>query len=197
MRQRTAFSRVLGLLTVMIVSLAIPAKAAPAERYLHVNVQNPAEGQSVNVNVPLSLAENILPAINNGQLHNGKISIDKANMNGVDLQAILEAVRTAPDNQFVTVKDKNANVRVSKSGGKIVVHVTDTKDKEQNVDVMVPLTIVNALFATAKNNELDVSAALRALRDAGDVVLVTVQNSGARRSASGWIREIRRTERTA
>lgn len=178
MRQRTAFSRVLGLLAVMIMSLAIPAKAAPAERYLHVNVQNPAEGQSVNVNVPLSLAEKILPAINNGQLHNGKISIHDSDLNGVDLRAILDAVRTAPDNQFVTVKDKDSNVRVAKSDGKIIVHVTDKKNKQQNVDVTVPLTIVDALFATAKNNELDIAAALQALRGAGDVVLVTVQDSG-------------------
>jgi hypothetical protein len=37
--------------------------AAPADKYLHVNVQDPANDGSVNVNVPLALAESILPAI--------------------------------------------------------------------------------------------------------------------------------------
>jgi hypothetical protein len=98
-------------------------------------------------------------------------------MNGVDVRALLDAVRTAPDNEFVTVKDKDSDVRVAKSNGNIIVHVTDKKNKKQRVNVKVPLKVIDALFATAKNDELDIAAALRALSDAGDVLLVTVQDS--------------------
>lgn len=158
-------------------ALAIPAKAAPTEKYLHVNVDDPANGESVNVNVPLSLAEKVLPAINNPNLHDGKVLIHKAEMNGVDVRALMDAVRTAPDNEFVTVKDKDSDVRVAKANGNILVHVIDKKNKEEKVDVTVPIKIVDALFSTAKDDELDVAAALRALSDAGDILLVTVQDS--------------------
>jgi len=154
--------------------------AAPAEKYLHVKVEDPAKDENVHINVTLAMAEKILPAINNQDLHNGKLSIHKAEMNGVDVRALLDAVRTAPDNEFVTVKDQDSDVRVAKSKENIIVHVTDKKNKEKKVDVTVPLKIVDALFSTAKNDELDVAAALRALSDAGDALLVTVQDSTQR-----------------
>ena len=177
MRRRTQIATLLCLLTATMIAVAGRATAAPAERYLHVNVQDPAKGESVNVNVTLSMAEKILPAINNHDLHDGKVLIHKVEMNGVDVRAVLDAVRTAPDNEFVTVKDENSDVRVAKANGNIVVHVIDKKNKEQRVDLTVPLKVVDALFDTAKNDELDIVAALRALRDAGDVLLVTVQDS--------------------
>lgn len=176
--RRTQIAAVICLLAAGITSLVSPAMAAPAEKYLHVNVQDPTNGASVHVNVPLSMAEEILPAINNRQLHDGKVSLRNAEMNGVDFRALLDAVRTAPDNEFVTVKDKDSDVRVAKANGNIVVHVTDKKNKQQKVDVTVPLKVADALFATAKNGQLDVEAALQALSNAGDILLVTVQDSG-------------------
>jgi hypothetical protein len=173
------------LLAAGIASLPAPAIAAPAERYLHVNVQDPMNGGSVHVNVPLSMAEKILPAIDNHGLHDGKVSIHCAEMNGVDVRTLLDAVRTAPDNEFVTVRNRDSDVRVAKAGGNIIVHVTDKKNQRQKVDVTVPLKIVDALFANAKNGELDVEAALQALSNAGDVLLVTVQDSG--QSVRVWV----------
>src|SRR5579863_9684931 len=82
MRRRTQIAAVVCLLAAGITALAGPAPAAPAERYLHVNVQDSTKGGSVNVNVPLSMAEKILPAINNHGLHDGKVSINNAQMNG-------------------------------------------------------------------------------------------------------------------
>jgi len=177
MRRRTQIATVLCLLVAGSMAVVGPAIAASAEKYLHVNVEDPTRGESVNVNVTLSMAERILPAINNHNLHNGKILIHNAEMNGVDIRALLDAVRTAPDNEFVTVKDKDSDVRVAKASGNIIVHVINRKNKEQKVDVTVPLKVVDALFNTVKNDELDIVAAMRALSDAGDVLLVTVQDS--------------------
>lgn len=176
-RRRTQIAAVVCLLAAAMTALAVPAPAAPADRYLHVDVQDPTKGESVNVNVPLAMAQKILPAINNHGLHDGKVSIRNAEMNGVDVRALLDAVRTAPDNEFVTVKDNDSDVRVAKANGNIIVHVIGKKNKQQKVDVTVPLKIVDALFDTAKNDELDIAAALRALSDAGDILLVTVQDS--------------------
>jgi hypothetical protein len=177
MRRRTQIAGVACLLAAATTALAVPAPAAPAERYLHVNVQDQTKGESVNVNVPLSMAEKILPAINNHGLHDGKVSIHNAEMNGVDVRAVLDAVRTASDNEFVAVKDNDSDVRVAKANGNIIVHVIGKRNKQQKVGVTVPLKIVDALFSTAKNDELDIVSALKALNDAGDVLLVTVRDS--------------------
>jgi hypothetical protein len=178
MRTRTRIATILCLFAAGLTGLVGSALAAPAEEYLHVSVEDQANDGSVKVNVPLSMAEKILPAINDHDLHDGKVSIRNAEMNGVDVRALLDAVRTAPDNEFVTVKEKDSDVRVAKANGNIIVHVIDETNKEQTVDVTVPLNVVDALFSTTKNDELDIAAALRALNDAGDVLLVTVQGSG-------------------
>jgi hypothetical protein len=178
MRMRSRIATMLCVLAAGLTALTGTAIAAPAERYLHVNVEDPSNDGSVNVNVPLSMAEEILPTINNHDLHDGKVEIHNAEMDGVDVRALLDAVRTAPDNEFVTVKNKDSDVRVAKANGNIMVHVIDKTNKGQTVDVTVPLKVADALFSATKNDELDIAAALRALSDAGDVVLVTVQGSG-------------------
>src|SRR5271156_5971254 len=145
------------VLALTMSNLAVTAMAAPTtERYLHVKVDDATKGESVNVNLPLSMAAAILPTVNKGTLHNGHVTIGEADFNGVDVRAILDAIRTAPDNEFVTVKEKDQDVRVAKSNGNLIIHVVDkSKDGE----------------------ELDVAAAIRALSDAGDAVLVTVQDA--------------------
>jgi hypothetical protein len=57
-----------------------------------------------------------------------------------------------------------------------VIHVRDGA-KGEKVDVTVPMKVVDALLSTAKDNELDVSAAIRALSDAGDALLITVEDA--------------------
>ncbi len=161
----------------MVTRMATAVLAAPAERYLHIKVDDPSKGESVNVNVPLSMAEKILPTVNKGSLHSGHVTIGKADLNDVDVRAILDALRTAQDNEFVTVKEKDQEVRVAKLNGNIIVHVRDAGKDGQKVDVTVPMKVVDALLSTAKENELDVAAALHALSDAGDALLVTVQDA--------------------
>jgi ACT domain-containing protein len=149
------------------------AQAQAPERWLHIKVDSKdAEGEVVRVNVPLSMAEKVLPAIHSKDLQGGKVKI-KAHTEDIDLRAILDAVRTAADNEFVTVQSKKENVRVAKSGGYLLVKVTDNGEKAENVDIKVPFTVVEALLS-AGEDELDVAAAIRALNAHGDTELVTV-----------------------
>jgi hypothetical protein len=176
-RMRTRF-QAMAVAVFMIAAVAAPAMAG--ERYLHVRVQDGDKGQSVNVNVPLSMAEKILPAINNGPLHNGVVTVHQADMNGVDVRQILDAVRTAPDGQFVTVNNNKdgQSVRVAKLNGNIVVHVRNDRSREQDVDITVPMTVIDALFSTAKQDQLNVEAALQSLANTGNGLLVTVHDAG-------------------
>lgn len=157
------------------------AMAAPGDRYLHVKVDDAEKGESVNVNLPLTIAEKILPTVNKGRLHAGTVSISDADIEGVDIRAILDAIRSAPDNEFVTVKEKDQDVRVAKSKGNLLIHVRDDSDgkgkRGQKVEITVPMKVVDALFSTANKNELDIAAAIRALDGAGETLLVTVEDA--------------------
>ena len=64
------------------------------DRWLHVRVENPGnKEETVRVNVPLELAEKVLPTINHDRLHNGKVTVDKLGREDVDVRALVDAVR--------------------------------------------------------------------------------------------------------
>jgi hypothetical protein len=165
-----------------------PAKAAQStssatgekgERWLHVRVIcTDGRGDTVRVNVPLELAEKVLPAVNHDRLHNGKVKIDSsAEFGDVDLHAIMDAIRSAKDGEYVTVQGNDNDVRVAKEGNHLMIHVVDKGgSKKSQVEVKVPMKVIEALLSAGKD-ELDLVAALHALGAQGDIELVSVKDS--------------------
>jgi hypothetical protein len=163
--------KVLSLLALVLAGSLVLASAP--ERYLHVRVIDSRTHELVRVNVPLSLAEAVIPAINHGKLRNGKVQICGVKADEVDLRAILDALKSAPEGEFVTVQEPGNDVRVAKEHGQLVVHVTDNHGK-QRVDVTLPWEVAQALSSNANVNELNIEAGVKALEMAGDVTLVAV-----------------------
>jgi len=153
------------------------ATASSRDRWLHVRVTNPGKNEeTVRVNVPLELAEKVLPTINKDRLHSGKVKFDDIDCHGVDLRALVDAVRSSKDGEFVTVQSKDSDVRVAKQNGYLFVHVFEkNRPKHSQVDVKVPMKVVDALFSAGKD-ELDLVAALHALSSQGDTELVSVKD---------------------
>lgn len=166
--------KAISVIALLFVAGAVAA--APPEHYLHVKVDGVNTKELVRVNFPLSLAEKIIPAINHGQLRDGKIQIGDFQANGIDLPAILDAVKSAPDGEFVTVQEPDTNVRVAKENGQLIVHVTD-KESDQKVNVTVPWEVAQALASATNQHQLNIEAAIQALDRAGDTTLVTVSDN--------------------
>jgi hypothetical protein len=172
-----------SLLSAMVLlagaSAAFGQSGSTKDRWLHVRVINSDhKGEIVRVNIPLELAESVLPTISKDRLHNGKVNIDQAHMNDVDLHALLNAIRTAKDGEYVTVQGSDQDVRVAKEGGRLLVHVKDNKGSKSNksdVDIKIPMHVIDALFSAGKD-ELDLVAGLHALALQGDTELVSVKS---------------------
>ena len=178
-----------GLLA--MIWLTTGTLAVAAERWVHIKVVETGEdGERVRINIPLSLAEKVLPTINADKFCHGKVKVNELNVDEVDLRALLEAVRTAQDNEYVTVASRHENVRVAKAGGYLLVKVREAPHTNRKgakpepaktgstVDVKIPFTVVNALLSGGKD-ELDVVAALRALGEYTDLELVTVEDGSS------------------
>jgi hypothetical protein len=157
-------------------SSAPSTTSAKPDRWLHVRViSSDAKGETVRVNVPLELAEKVLPAINHDRLHGGKVKINCAHMDDVDLRTMVDAIRTAKDGEYVTVQGNENDVRVAKQDNHLIVHVLDKgKSKKSQVEIKVPMKVIDALFSVGKD-ELDLVAALHALSGQGDTELVSVK----------------------
>ena len=179
-----------ALAVMPLSSVAQTAKSPNTDRWIHVRIDNPKnKSEMVRVNVPLELAERVLPTINKDRLHNGKVKIDECQVNGVDLHALLDAVRTAKDGEFVTIQDNDSDIRVAKQGGYLRVHVQEkggekisakkdhpeVKPRLNAVEIKVPMKVVDALFSAGKY-ELDLVAALQALSTQGDTELVSIKD---------------------
>ena len=145
-----------------------------ATRYLHVRVANPARHELVRINVPLSVAETIIPAINDGRLRDGKVRIEDLRPN-VNIRAIVDALKTIREGELVTVEDARENIRVAKERGQLVVHVKDQNGRE-SVEVTIPWEAAEALVRDADQNQLDIAAGIKALENAGDTTLVRVSD---------------------
>ncbi|HLZ14215.1 MAG TPA: hypothetical protein VKP58_16660 [Candidatus Acidoferrum sp.] len=179
------------LLTPLAASAQTGSSSAGNDRWLHVRViSSDNKGETVRVNIPLELAEKVLPAINKDRLHNGKITIDRNDMEGVDCRALLAALKDTKDGEFVTVQSHENDIQVAKQNGYMLVHVTEKRwhegkdgkeikdgkpSEKSRVEVKVPMKVVEALFSAGKD-ELDVLAALRALSAHGDTELVSVKD---------------------
>ncbi|OFV84525.1 MAG: hypothetical protein A3B65_04590 [Acidobacteria bacterium RIFCSPHIGHO2_02_FULL_67_57] len=149
------------------------APAAKADRWLHVKVEDAKKGETVRVNVPLRVAEAILPAINVDVIKNGRLRMEEIHTHGVDLRAVLEAVRTLEDGEFVTVESQEETVRVSKEGRFLLARIHERGDQGEQVAVKVPLALIDALLSGEKD-ELNIAAAIRALNELGDEVYIAV-----------------------
>ncbi len=166
----------MGLLTIGGLR-AQTAQANQNDRWLHVRVDDSGgKGEMVRVNIPLGLAEVIIANVDHDRLHHGHVNIGHADLNGVDLRAMLDAVRNSHDGEFVTVKSHEHDVRVAKENGHLVINATEWKNGSKNeVLVRVPMAVVDALVAPG-SHDLDIVAALRALASHGDTELVSVKD---------------------
>jgi len=196
-RTRALFSRTALIATVALILLPLAALAQSTatsassaqsttsvskDRWLHVRViSTDDKGETVRVNVPLELAEKVLPAIRKERIHDGKVRIDNAHMDDVDLRALVDAIRTTKDGEFVTVQSNDCDVRVAKQDNHLIIHVVDKgvhekgEAKKSQVEIKVPMKVVDALFSAGKD-ELDLVAALHALAAQGDTELVSVKD---------------------
>src|SRR5579859_385020 len=162
---------------IVLLAVATTVMAAPSGQWIHVRViSNGSKGETVRINVPMSFAEAVLPTICANKLRHGKIKFD-GKIDDLDLRSVFQAVRDSPDNEFVTVEKPDESVRVAKAGGNLLIKVrqkrTGKNADNENVDVKVPLTVVQALLS-GNNGELDVLAGIHALSTQGNMELVTV-----------------------
>ncbi|MGB7846971.1 MAG: hypothetical protein WBL63_15255 [Candidatus Acidiferrum sp.] len=181
---------------VLLPPFTLAQTSSKSDQWIHVRVESKdSKGETVRVNVPVEMAEKVLPAIKHENLQAGKVRIDNAHLDDVDFRALLDAVRTAKDGEYVTVQSNENNVRVAKSAGYLYIHVTEKKHSEKasknaegkeatakssagnesKVEIKVPMKVVDALFSAGKD-ELDIVAALHALSATGDTDLVSVKD---------------------
>ena len=162
---------------VVSISLAAPlsrAAGTSSDKWLHVLVEGRnGKAETVRVNLPLSLAEKIVPIIQDEKLQKGRLKLGSEELSGIDLQKVWDTVRSSQDAEYVTVESEGQKIRVAKSGEYLLVKADESREKPSKVEVRIPLSVVDALLSGPRG-ELNLQAAIEALGATGDGDLVTV-----------------------
>jgi hypothetical protein len=164
--------------------LLVPVGAARADDdlWLHVRVDGD-RGETVSVNLPLALVEKAIPLIPDEHFRHGVLVLDDVEwghgrrLSVADLRELWSELQASPDMTFVTVESDDEKVRVSKSGGYLLVDAADRG--RESVEVRVPLAVVDALLS-GDGEALDIRAAIAALARHGGGELVAVNQDDER-----------------
>lgn len=168
---------------IALVALGTASASLANDGWIHVRVDSKDDrGESVRVNLPISLIQTLLPAIQDEHLKNGRLRIDTGHDGrSIDLRAVLNALRDTPDGNIIRLRDDGDDVRVTKSGRFLLVNVDERGDDGATVRVKLPLEIVDALSNLDDDSaELDLGRLLRALGKFRGEDLITVDDDEQR-----------------
>ena len=171
--------------------LGAAGMASASNLWLHVRVDE-SDGAKVKVNVPISMVEKAIAMVPDEHFRDGKLHFDEwgDHMDTAQLRELWQEIKDSPDMTFVTVEEDDEFVRVWKEAGYLKVNVAE-HDKNEKVDVQVPLAVVDALLS-GEGDELNIEAAIRALVDEGEGELVTV--TGDDEQVRVWVDNIAEAE---
>lgn len=165
-------------LSLAMISLWLPLSRAADVKvpWIHLEVkEGHDQEETVKVNLPLSMLETAMDVVQNEHFHKGHFRMHtRCHLSVADIKNLWNELRKAGDAEFVTVEKKDETVRIAKSGNYLTIKVTESKGKKNQVDIKVPVAVMDALFS-GEGEELDIKAALQSLQkaDLGEVLTVT------------------------
>ena len=163
----------------LVLLLSTAAMASETTRWINVNVTENSSNTNVEVHLPLNLVLTVLRNVDVENFHGGQVDLDMGDLDlDMDWQEIMQAVKEAPDGQFVTVTSDEADVSVRKEGGTLYVNVHAKEDDNAVVEVTVPLEMMDAL-SLGDENTIDVVSLLESFDSLPNGTLVKVTSDEA------------------
>jgi len=170
--------KLLGALVLASVTGSASA-AASDDRWIHLRVDDAGgENGRVDIQVPVGLVSTLLPALK-GKHGHGAIHVDGNEVDMAEIRGYWNAVRSAKDGQYVTVRDDDSDVRISKSGGFLRVTVDD-RDGGSRVRMKMPISLVDAVLAGGDTLDVDAVGAALAKIPTGEILTVDDEDSHVR-----------------
>ncbi len=146
---------------------------AASQQWVHIHIENPADDERVRVNIPIALVESMMPLIEEKGSARGVVRLHDSDLTVKDLRNAWKQIRNQGDSEFVSIQNKDTNVRVFTKAGFLYVQPQDHAKK--NVDIRIPLAVVDAIFS-GDGEELNLKAAVQALKDSGVKDIITVRD---------------------
>ena len=174
-------NKVLILVAIAALLAAPAAYAAENSRWINVHVTENSSNTNVEVHLPLNLVLTVLRNVDVEHFHGGQVDLELDEDLDINLPEIMQAIKDAPDGKFVTVTSDEADVNVHKQAGTIFVSVNQKEDEMAQVEVTMPMELMDAL-SFGEENTLDVATLLQSFDKLpnGELVKVTSNEANVR-----------------
>jgi len=171
-------NKILGA-TILACVAALPARGATSkDRWVHIRVDDSGESSGrVDIQVPIGMVSALLPAMKTKHAH--RIVIDGRHVDMDELRGYWRAVRAAKDGEYVTVRDDDADVRITKRGGLVLLSVDD-RDGGGKVRMKIPVPVVDAVLSHEDTIDLGAIGAALAKAPSGEILTVDDEDSHVR-----------------
>jgi len=171
--------KILGCLVLACITGGAARASASDDRWIHVRVDDAdGAGGRVDIQVPIGMVSGLLPALKGAQSR-GSIRVDRKRVDLDELRGYWNAVRTAKDGEYVSVRDDDSDVRISKSGGFVRLNV-DERGGGSRVRMKIPLELVDAALANGDTFDFDAIGKALAIAPAGELLTVDDDDSHVR-----------------
>jgi hypothetical protein len=176
---RTRFPVVLGLASCLALPAA--AQAGRDDPWIHITVlERQAGGSSVEINVPLALAEPALALTPDSVLAKGRLRVDAEGVSLAKIRRLWMELRETGDARYVTARDGDSDVTIERAGNLLDMLVKETGGDGETVRLRMPVALVDALFA-GPQDQLDLVGAVKQLQATrGEVLSVESPDSQVR-----------------
>lgn len=169
---------------IAVLALGLAGGVAMAEeptKWLNINVVEHGDGgATVDVRVPMSLVLAVIEAVDVEGFSDGHVDLDLDDAD-IDWPVLVKAIQDAPDAEYVRVKSDTENVVIRKQQGMVLIHVTEGADAGEEVEVTVPVELLEAV-STDEEHRLDMRSVLARLDQGslGDIVRVKSSDADVR-----------------
>lgn len=172
-------------MVLLAAGLATTAQqASAADLWLHIDVNGKGDEQA-NINVPLSLVRSMAGSVLREEGHGSKsLRVKDKDLSISELRQAWRELEDSPDANYITVRDKDSDVRIGKKGDYLHLKAVDRGPHGDDVEAKIPLDVVAALLS-GSGDELNLEAALEALARRGEGELMTV--NGDHETVRIWV----------
>ncbi|MEO1366032.1 MAG: hypothetical protein AAFX50_02560 [Acidobacteriota bacterium] len=170
-------SKASKLFAAFLIALLV-APAAFADQWIHFKVEGP-DDERVTVNLPMSMVRSVaamIPADVKAEVDSEmRIAIDELDMEWEQFREFWQSVKEAPEATFATVQTRDESFSIKKEAGYLMVQTDESSRTGTEIDVKLPMNVVDALFSGPEGT-LNFVAALDALASDGHGHLVSIRD---------------------
>lgn len=161
---------------VLLCSLPAAHAVAATDLWFHLRATEANGDRSrVTINLPFTLVEKMGPLMNDRSNRDHRIEINGREVTADELRQMWDAVKTQKDATIVSIVREGERVTVEKSGDALLIR---SNERDRKSEVRLSGAVVAALLSSS-DNQLNFSAALRAMATSGsgDIVVVRSDDS--------------------